>query len=280
MELKVNPIAIPEAITFNFEELKAGLLEKVSVYEAMVYTDEQISAAKADRANLNRLKKALNDERIKQEKDYLRPFNSFKGQINEIIGIIDRPVQMIDKQVKAFEEQQKAEKKQKIGEYWNHVLMAEKVPAGICFRHIFDEKMLNSSVSMKTIQETIDAKLAKMAEDLTVIGSLPAYAFEAEQTYLSTLDLAKAVSEAHRLSEMAKRKAEYEAEKEKRKAEQEAAQQAASTHEPVKDEPKPAHVESAEPQREWIAFQAYLSLEEARELGMYLKSHGIQYKAI
>ena len=223
MELKVIPYQLPETISFNFDELKAGLLEKAKVYEAMVYTEEQISAAKADRANLNRLKKALNDERLKREREYMQPFTQFKSQIAEIISIIDRPVQVIDKQVKAFEEQQKAEKKQKIEAYWHEVLQAEKVPAGICFSHVFNEKMLNASVSMKSIQEAIDSKLEKAAEDIAVIRALPAYAFEAEQVYLSSLDLAKAVSEAHRLSEMAERKAAFEAEHQRRMEEAAAA---------------------------------------------------------
>ena len=41
-----------------YEELKQELTEKVSMYETMVYTDDQIKEAKADKANLNKLKKA------------------------------------------------------------------------------------------------------------------------------------------------------------------------------------------------------------------------------
>lgn len=67
MELKVNEVSIPEKIEFNYEQLKAELTEKVSLYETMVYTDDQIKQAKADKANLNKLKKALNDERIRRE---------------------------------------------------------------------------------------------------------------------------------------------------------------------------------------------------------------------
>lgn len=90
MQLKVNEVAIPAEITFNYEELKTELTEKVSMYETLVYTDEQIKETKEDKANLNKLKKALNDERISMEKSYMQPFNVFKAQVNEIIGIIDK----------------------------------------------------------------------------------------------------------------------------------------------------------------------------------------------
>lgn len=89
MELKVNEVSIPEQITFNYDELKRDLIDKVSTYETLVYTDDQIKQAKADKANLNKLKKALNDERIRREKEYMKPFNDFKSKINEIICIID-----------------------------------------------------------------------------------------------------------------------------------------------------------------------------------------------
>lgn len=285
MELKMQPYSLPDAPSFNYEELKTALIEKTKMYETIVYSEDQIKFAKEDRAGLNRLKKALNDERIRQEKEYMQPFTTFKAQINEIIGIIDKPVAAIDKQIKSFEEQQKAEKYQKIEAYWHEVLAADKVPAGICFKHLFCEKWLNASVSMKTIQEAINEKIEQVDKDLSVIRSLPAYAFEAEQVYLSSLDLAKAVSEAHRLEETAKRKAAYEAEQASKRI-AEAAQKMADavdgaiqksrTVEPVKipDELP------AEPKREWIAFQAYLTPDEARALGQYMKSNGIKYKAV
>ena len=83
MELKVAEVQLPEAILFNYDELKKELTEKVKTYETMAYTDDQIKDAKADRANLNKLKKALNDERIRREKEYMQPFNEFKAKQNK-----------------------------------------------------------------------------------------------------------------------------------------------------------------------------------------------------
>ena len=56
MELKVSPYQLPEVISFNFEELKTQIAEKTEQYAHIVYTDENIKAAKTDRADLNRLK--------------------------------------------------------------------------------------------------------------------------------------------------------------------------------------------------------------------------------
>ena len=285
MQLKVNEVKLPAPITFNYEELKQELLLKAETYASLVYTEDQIQAAKKDRADLNRLKKALNDERMKREREYMQPFSEFKAQINEIISIIDKPCIVIDKQVKAFEEQKKAEKLKAIEEYWHSVLAADKVPEAISFKLILDSRWLNASVSMKSIQDIIDGKLEQIAKDLAVIDSLPSYSFEARECYIDTLDLARAVSEAHRLQEQAEKKAAWEAERQKRKEEVEkvAAASPATTfeNEPAAEAVKTVtSVEKQEPCRQWIGFQAFLSVDEAKALGAWFKENGIRYKSL
>lgn len=301
MELKMEQVAIPEKIAFNYEELKQELLDKVTMYETLVYTEEQIKNAKADRANLNRMKKALNEERIKREKEYMQPFHAFKIQINEIIEIIDKPMAMIDKQIKEYEESQKQEKKKKIVQYFNDC----KHPQWLTMEMIWNDRWMNVSVSMKSIQEVIDFKISTVKSDLDILSKLTEFSFEAIETYKNTLDLNKSIAECHRLSEMQKRKAEQErikAEQEKVRAEQERIQQ---EQEKVKTEEQARLVasitkeevaESAEAYREaanvggvpmtkelskqWVSFQAFLSVKDARELKEFFENRKIDFRRI
>lgn len=288
MELRVNEVQLPEQIAFNYEELKAELTEKVSHYETLVYTDEQIKSAKEDRANLNKLKKALNDERIRREKEYMQPFNDFKAKINEIIGIIDKPVAVIDKQVKEFEEKQKQEKAEKVDELLKE---AEKeLPDDM---HIpFDSKWLNASASMKSIQDTINARVEQIKNDLDTLSNLPEFGFEATEVYKSTLDINKALNEGRRLSEIAKKKAEYEAEAKARAEElakleayAEAKMQAAPVMTNINypsDIENVAPIKPVEeaPAKQWISFSALLSTEDALALRDFFNSRKIEFKAI
>lgn len=210
MEIRMNEMQLPEKISFNYEELKKELTDKVSMYETLVYTDDQIKQAKEDRASLNKSKKALKDELIRMEKEYMQPFNEFKAQMNEIISIIDKPVAVIDRQVKEYEEKQKQDKQAKIEAYWHEMLQADKVPEGVTFSSIFNPKWLNASVSMKSIQDEMNARLEQIAMDMKIIADLSEFSFEAMETYKSTLDVRTALNEANRLAEMAKRKAEQE----------------------------------------------------------------------
>ena len=256
--------------------MKQQIQTRAADYASLVYTDDQIANAKKDRADLNRLKKALNDERIRQEKEFLQPFNEFKSQVKELCDIIDVATTSVDKQVKEFEDQKKAEKLQQIQDFFD----SKPFPGnfdGLSFRHFFDPKWLNASVSMKSIQEAIDGKIEQIAKDLAVIDSLPSYAFEARECYLDTLDLARAVSEAHRLQEQAEKKAAWEAEQQKRKEEAAAAQiKPTQVMTNIND---PDDIENL-PARQWIGFQALLSADEAKALGAWLRINGIRYKAI
>lgn len=98
-------------IQWNKEELEAAVRAKIAGYENVVYTEENIKAAKNDRAELNKLIKAI-EERRKQVKNIINePYAVFEAELKEITALINEPVALIDQQVKAFEEKQKEEKK-------------------------------------------------------------------------------------------------------------------------------------------------------------------------
>ena len=66
--IKTDLNAIPQAIDFNFEEMKAELTEKLTAYNALVVTEDSIRDAKADKAKLNKLRTAVEDKRKEVKK--------------------------------------------------------------------------------------------------------------------------------------------------------------------------------------------------------------------
>ena len=289
MELKINEFQTPEKILFNYEELKSMIQEKVQTYETLVYTDDQMKLAKADRASLNKLKTALNDERIRLEKEYMAEFNVFKAKINELISIIDKPVKMIDKQVKEFEKQKQTEKLEQVKEYFATL---EK-PEWLSFEQIVQERWGNASTSMRFIQDSIEGILNKIKNDLSTLQKLPEFSFEATAVYKTTLDLNRAVSEGQKLSEVAKRKAEHEAEQARLKAEaekameeslhkiSEAAKQAGTAvAEAVTKMAKIAEELPTEPLKQWVGFKALLSVDDALALKEFFETRNIEFEAI
>lgn len=295
MQLKINEVEIPKKIDFNYTELKQELTEKVQMYETLVYTDDQIKQAKTDKANLNKLKKALNDERIRREREYMAPFNEFKAQINEIIGIIDKPIAIIDKQVKEAEEQKKLEKAHAIEELFEEMTKPEWVK----LQAIYNSKWLNATSSMKSIREEIESRLEQINNDLATLSNLPEFGFEATEVYKVTLDINKAVNEGKRLAEIQKRKEEQErlkaeaearakaeaeararAEEERRLAEQEQAKEEIKEEAKEEQEVERSCKEPEPINTQWVSFSARLTVEQARELKEFFDSRNIEFKAI
>lgn len=286
MEMKViiDEYQLPQELKFNFEELKTELQAKAKEYEVMTYTEEQLTEAKKDRANLNKLKKALNDERIRREKEYMQPFNEFKSKINEIIAIIDKPVAMIDAQVKNYEEKKKEEKQEAI----NALFAAKEFPEWITVGQIQDKSWLNATTSMKQIDDNMTGWKNRIETEQKTIENLPEFAFEAMEIYKTTLDMAKAIAEGQRLAYIQRRKKEAEAAAEKMRAEAEARRK----EEEARKAAEQAGADMAEGYAAgvkeqpygmagaWIKFEAYLTIPQAQALREFFIKNGIEFRAI
>lgn len=286
MELNVKEVVLPKKIDWNYEELKAEITEKAKIYETMVYTDDQIKIAKSDKAKLNHLKKALNDERIAREREYMKPFNEFKAQINEIISIIDKPVSIIDKQVKEYDQIKKQEKAKKCLELFEELNQDYN---WLDYSKVNNPKWTNATFSMNKVQEEIEEKLAQIENDLNTLSSLEAFSFEAIEEYKRSLDVGKAIAEGQRLvaiqkrkEEMERRKAEAEvkAEEERRIAEQKQAKEEAKEEVKEEQEAKRSCKEPEPINSQWISFSARLTIDQAKELKSFFEERNIEFKAI
>lgn len=229
------------AIKWNREELEAAVRAKIAAYENVVYTEDNIKQAKADRAELNKLTKAIEDRRKMVKKKINEPYDLFEKELKEVLALIAEPVSIIDTQVKAFEDQQKEEKRKQIEAAYQEVIgdLAEVLP----FDKVFDPRYLNQTFKLLQAQQEVKSKVQTVKTDLETIDSLDSkYKLNAKDVYIKTLDLSKALAENKRLSDLEekleaekKRKAEEEAERqrqteERRKAEEErlAAEKAAT----------------------------------------------------
>lgn len=218
MELKIlspQEGGFVKEIRWNNEELKAEIAEKMQEYKSLAFTEETIKEAKADRAKLNKLRTAFEDERKRIKKLCMAPYDEFEKQVKELIALIDEPIRLIDSQIKEVEQKRREEKHQKI----------EELFAGIGFQtfvtldKIWDDKWLNASVTLGKIEEQMKSRMYQIGNDLLTIKNLPEFSFEAMEVYKKTLDLTMAIQEGQRLSEIQKRKAAYEEEQRRKAAE-------------------------------------------------------------
>ena len=212
-------------IEWNRDELEAAVKAKAAEYEGITYTDDTIQAAKADRAELNKLKAAIEDRRKIVKKVINEPYTVFEKELKDITALIEKPVSDIDKQIKDYENQKKEEKKGQIREAYSAAIgELEKV---IPFEKLFDPRYLNATYSLQKAIADIQGKVEKVKTDLQTIDEMCSdYKTNAQDVYLKTLDLSKAMAEEKRLRDLkekmeADKRAREEAER--RRIEQEEA---------------------------------------------------------
>ena len=282
-------------ITWNYEELSREISARIEKYRNLVYTDENIKEAKKDRADLNKLIKALEDKRKDVKKTILKPYTLFENQVKELVGLIENVNNDIDMQVKTYTEKQREEKREKVKEIYEKAMSvegAEGIAEILTFDRVFKESFLNSSTTFKSIVNEIEDLRDRVRHDIDVINAdTGEYQFEMKQAYLKNLDMTEALSVKQQFEENARKKAEYEA---KRKAEMEArrAREEAETQrlaeagkresiveniEPAKTTDETTPMETVQEEIYTVAFEVQGTKNQLNDLKQFLKDNNIKF---
>ena len=170
MELQVSEIQALEPVKFNYEELKAAITEKANTYKNLVYTEENIATAKSDRVMLNKVSKAINEEKKRIKNALLEPYTDFEAKCKELMEIIDSASTSIDAQIKDFESIEKNTKLQDILMYW--IEKSGEYAELVNVDKLVQEQWLNKTYSMSKIQDEIDHIIVRIRTDFSVLENV------------------------------------------------------------------------------------------------------------
>ena len=274
--------ALPAVLEFNFEDLKKALAERMELYRGLVVTEDGIKAAKQDRADLNKLREAIEAKRKEVKKACMAPYTEFEGRVKELVQLVDAPIAAIDGQLKEYEEKRRAEKRAEITAIYEETVGELK---GILpFERLWRDEWYNTAWSMKKIREAIVAAEGKTASDLEVLSTVESEFAEAVRLkYLEALDLNAALAERARLQERAAKLREYE-EQRRRATEAEASNvpEAERAEAAAKDagQAEAAPAMGAEETVYLLRFECQLTRSQAMELSAWLKDRNISYRRI
>ena len=273
-----------QEIEWNNEELKTAIAKKMEDYKGLVFTEETIADGKKDRADLNKLRGAIDNERKRIKKMCMEPYDKFEKEVKEVLGLVDEQINAIDVQIKEFEQIKREEKRKTVQELFESIGFQKFVTLEM----IWDEKWLNASVSLSKVENQMKETMYRIGEDVGTIIRLPEFSFEAMEVYKKTLDLTQAIKKGQELADIQKRKEEalarQKAEEERRKAEEAAAgkesenpEDAADTH----DAPKKAEENDytrvvSEPVMR-IDFRVWGTKEQILALRDYMKQNNLKF---
>lgn len=285
-------------IDWNKDELLKYVRSITEKYNGRIYTDDDITDARTDRAELNALKNTISDSRIRVKKAIMAPYDKFEAEVAEVTNLIIEAVKPIDEAIKTHDENQKADKKKQLVAYFDSIIgdLAESVT----FERVFDPKMVNASTSMKKAKEGIADCVQQIMTNIETINTVVSepYRSFAVANYLQTMKLAGSMKLAQRMEQEDRRKAELAAEAEKAKAAAPAPAPSAPAVEPPKPAapapqtssfvaaaekaaattPAPAPAPAESPEKLYaMSFRAIGTKEQLMALRQYMKDNHIKY---
>lgn len=184
------------SLTTNAKAIKERVKELLPTYKADNYDESNIDKAKSDKAMLNKTSKILNDERIKIEREFMKPFEEFKNEVKETCDLIKQASGEIDVIVKEIDNKAKEERKNIITEIFNSNV--NELKEVLSLEKIFDEKWLNKGNwkedgTFKLEKDLID-RINVIRNDLLTIGELNSkYEVELKNDYLNHFQLGEVI---------------------------------------------------------------------------------------
>lgn len=205
-ELLVSNLEQIDITKWDFEQLKEELESVLSEYRTLVYTDDTIKAAKNDRAQLGKAKKAVEDQRKAYKERCLAPYSAIEPRVKELVGMIEEQRQAIDDVVKDYTERQRAEKEKFVRSCYDKKSSTLGDLADSLYGKLLESEShsnwLNASVAKKKVEEEVQEAINSAAEDIAGIKAMKS-PFEKTliETYVSTLSVDAARSKHEELME-------------------------------------------------------------------------------
>ena len=142
-------------ITTNFEDVKKSALEYAEKYKAMTFSDDAVADAKKAVAEVNKVIKAMNAQRIADKKKWNEPIVQYEQKCKELEAILNDGVADIKKFIDEAERKRFDERKAEID-----CIFDELNPFDwLTIDKIKNEKWLNKTTTTNEIQIEIKARL-------------------------------------------------------------------------------------------------------------------------
>lgn len=281
--LKSAEINLPQSIA-NLEALKAELIPKLEKYNNLVVTADSIKEAKADRAALNKLKTAIDEQRKEIKRQYLEPYNVLEAQCKEVLALIDAPINAIDKQIKAFDNIEEQEKFNNI----QAAFTAIDAPDWVTLDDVLNPKWKNKTLKTESIISELTAKVKELVDGLEKIAEM----YKSEPYLLSITEFFKEHKDFSKTAVYAAQmNTAYKKEQAAKAAEEAAAQntlQNAPQDAPtVSNEsilPEAQTQQEMQPKQPQPIYKGKFEVEATKEqlqaLGNFMKANNIKFKTI
>lgn len=283
MELRITtqmvPGSLPE-IQWNNEELKKEIAEKATEYKNIAYTAEQSTEMRKDRAKLNTLVTAFEDQRKRVKKFYNEPYTKFEDQVKEVLAPAREAIALIDKGLDEIKKKYRADRKAKMQELYEKYVgdLRGLVP----FTRTVKEEYYKKAFTDKKLEQAYIDFFGRIREDMKALEELPErFRDKALLKCVESFRLSDALREGKRLEELEKameeRRRNQEAEKAARDAAKPQARPQAQAQQQEAPITEPVNTANEEEPIMSLGFRAWGTKAQLMGLRQYMIDNNIKF---
>lgn len=287
--LKSADVNIPQTIE-NIEALKTELAPKLEHYEKLVVTPDSIKAAKTDKANLNKLKKAIDEQRIAVKKQCMAVYEPLEAQCKELTVLIDAPIKAIDDQIKAFESGELDRKREEL----RQAFATLEAPDYVTIEDVINPKWANKTMSIAALTAEMQERVKQIKADEKVLEEQykddTEILYPARQKFRECKNLSQTLVVTAKIEyqrKMALWERQKELERQKQAEHTESVQNAPQLPTQTSNEVIPptfteTHTAQSEQPEKIVSgrFEVRCTTSKLKALVAYMKQNGIEYHAI
>ncbi len=189
-EFELSEIENTSLDNWDFPAIKLWFESVLKKYSTRVYTDE--ASAKADKTELNKVKKIVEDKRKEYKNQCLAPYQTAEKQVKEIVAMITIETERIDSSLKSFEAERKAKKEAEIREFYDKKSAPLGRYADTMFKKILNSSWLNASTLRKKWEGEVIVAIAAAASDIHKLNESP-YAEKLIELYTGGMSLKECI---------------------------------------------------------------------------------------
>lgn len=190
-------VTFPDEISIgdNIMALDAYVEGQIAPYVGAKFDiadEKKVKEARQCMADLNNIKKPIEEERKRIKRTYEKPLRDFEARVKQITEKIDSARAQIKKQVDEADEAFKDDRRASLSEHYAE--FAELLAPVVPYEMLHDPKWCNRTTAYSDAEAELEAKVGKIATDWESLKSLNLEFYEVvEAQFFRTLDLGSAI---------------------------------------------------------------------------------------
>lgn len=255
----------------NIMEVKDYAIKLNDYYSNIVWTEDTLTDAKEEKANVNKFKDKVAEFRKNIIAEYKKPIEVFETTAKDTEKLLTETYDTINIQVKKYEEEKKEQIYQLCVDYFNEQAISKNIDFAT-----FDQMNVNITLGMATktgdltkkTKEDIEAFVERIEKDIELINA-GEYVNETLVEYKQTLNASQSILDVKR------RMQQIEEEKAKQ---EEINKQKEIENETIKKVDETLSAPTEEEKTYSVTFKVWGTIEELKRMKEYLVNGGYKYE--